>query len=330
MKIAYIDLNHPDFFEDYSYAPKRYGGGRIIPGPLMELYQNFVIFSDKRSFDNVRPDKIGQCRILEWESRKAIREGVALKTILPDAESYDLFFHANTNIHLNLEGLKAQQVIWSVGWSETIHPTNTHVMFFDQEHQMPLMSHGNHAIYPIVIGPKVEPFQEYLKEDLIFQCTRHEKCFQSIEVAQLALKYGIKTVFAGPMQHGYPLPNYIDNKTTFYLGQISQEEKISWNKRAKFNTQLQSWPTCATLSAKESLSYGTAIISLPIGGWPSFIKQGINGFIIQSEQDFVNAWASRDTIKQKNCHDTALEYSEDKMIEKLQQAFKTITGEVLT
>lgn len=330
MKIAYLDLNHPDFFEDYSYSPKRYGGGRIIPGPLMELYNDFIIHSDKRSFENVRPDKLGQCRILDWPARKAIREGGALKDLIQNAESYDLFFHANTNIHLNLEGLKAQQLVWSVGWSETLHPENSHVCYFDLKHQQPLLSHNKHIVHHIVIGPKVGPFQEYPKEDLIFQCTRHEKCFQSMEVAQLALKYGIKTVFAGPMQHGYPLPTLIDNKTTFYLGEISNEEKIYWNKRAKFNTQLQSWPTCATLSAKESLSYGSAIICLPIGGWTDFIKQGINGFIINGEQEFINAWAARDTIKQKDCYDTAVEFGEDKMVETLQKAFVSILGSPLT
>lgn len=329
MKILYCDINHPEFFEDYSYSPKRYGGGRIIPGPLMERFENIHIASDKRSFENVRTDKLGQCRILEWQSRKAIREGAPVKDFIPNADQYDLFFHANTNIHLNLDGLKAEQVVWSVGWSETLHPLNINVMYFDQLHQQPLLSHNNHRIFKTIIGPKVEPFVEYPKEDLIFQCTRHEKSFQSIELAQIALKWKIKTIFAGPMQHGYPLKNYIDNITTFYLGEISNEDKISWNKKAKFNTQLQNWPTCATLSAKESLAYGSAIIALPIGGWPSFIKQGVNGFIVNSEEGIIEAWNKRDTILQRNCYETALEHSEEKMIETLQAAFKDITGSVL-
>lgn len=330
MRIAYIDLNYPDFFEDYSYMPKRYGGGRIVPAPMMELFNDFLIYADPRSFDNVRPDKLSQCRALSWESRQAIRNGAPLKDFISQAESFNVFFHNNTNIHLNLEGLKAQQVVWAVGWSETVHPENTNVIFFDRFHQQPLLSHGNHIIYDIVIGPKIEPFQEYQKEDLIFQCTRHEKCFQSMEVAQLSLKYGIKTIFAGPIQHGYPLRDYIDNKTTIYLGLISQEEKIKYNKIAKAHTQFQSWPTCATLSAKEAMSYGTFPIALPIGGWPDFIKNGVNGFIINSEADFVAAWEKRNTISQRECYNTACEHSEDKMIEKMQQALFRMTSERLS
>lgn len=329
MKVAYLDLNFPDFFEDYSYEPKRYGGGRIVPAPLMERFGDFFIYSDVRSFENVRPDKLRQCRNLNWDARQAIRNGAPLKEHIVDASSFDLFFHANTNIHLNLTGLTAQQVIWSVGWSETVHPDNIHVMFFDQQHQMPLLSHQNHRIYPIVIGPKLEPFQEYPKEDMIFQCTRHEKCFQSMEVAQLALHYGIKTVFAGPMQHGYPLLDYIDNKTTFYLGEISQADKVKYNKLAKVHTQFQSWPTCATLSAKEAMSYGAFVIALPIGGWPDFIQQGVNGFIISNQQEFEKAWALRNTISQRACYDTVVPHGEDKMVEKVQEAFKAIVGQQL-
>lgn len=325
MKVAYIDLNYPDLFEDYSYEPCRYGGGRIVPAPLMERFPWFFIHADKRAFNNVRPDKIGQCRILDWDARQAIRNGSPIKNFIPDAESFDLFFHVNTNIHLNLEGLTAQQVVWAVGWSETVHPENTHVVFFDIHHQMPILMHGNHVIHNIVIGPKVEPFQEYQKEDLIFQCSRHEKCFQSMEVAQLALKYKIKTIFAGPMQHGYPLRDYIDNKTTFYLGEITQAEKIKYNKLAKAHTQFQSWPTCATLFAKEAMSFGAFPIALPIGGWPDFIKQGVNGFIINSEQDFVAAWQNRDRISQRECWNTANEHNEDKMVSLTLEAFKKIT-----
>ena len=330
MRVAYIDLNYPDFFEDYSYEPCRYGGGRIVPAPLMELFNEFFIYSDERSFQNVRPDKKSRCQVLTWKARQAIRNGAPVKDFITEAESFDLFFHANTNIHLNLQGLKAEQLVWSVGWSETVHPDNIHVAFFDIHHQMPILSHGNHIIHHIVIGPKVEPFQEYKKEDLIFQCTRHEKCFQSMEVAQLSLKYGIKTIFAGPMQHGYPLRDYIDNKTTFYLGEIAQAEKIKYNKLAKAHTQFQSWPTCATLSAKEAMSFGTFPIALPVGGWPAFIKNGINGFVINSEQEFITAWQNRDRISQKECYNTALEHSEDKMVMKVLEAFKKITGNELS
>lgn len=330
MNIAYLDLNYPDHFEDYSYMPKKYGGGRIVAAAFLNQSPTsdikFYVHADERSFSSVAADSKKFCVNLSWEQRKAIRDGKAVKDVIPFAEMYDLFFHASTNIHLNLEGLKAKQVVWSIGWSETVNPANEHLICFDFKHQQPLTSSTTHKLYHAVIGPNVEPFQEYEKQDFIFQCTRHTGCFQSMLVAQFALKHRIQTIFAGPIEHGYPLMDYIDNKVTFYLGEISQEEKIRYNKLAKFHTQLQNYPTCATLSAKESLSYGTPIIAMPIGGWPDFIKQGVNGFIIQSEQQFLDAWNSRDKIKQKDCYDTASEHSEAKMIEQFTEAFKKVVN----
>ena len=38
-----------------------------------------------------------------------------------------------------------------------------------------------------------------------------------------------------------------------------------------------------------------------IGEWSNFIINGLNGFIINNEEDFINAWNFRDKIKQVNC-----------------------------
>ena len=324
MKIAYIDLNYPDHFEDYSYYPKTYGGGRIVAGPMMERLDDFYVYSDERSFQNLKDNKRSQAKILDWPKREALRNGACVKSVIPEADDYDLFFSHTANINLNLSNCRSKKYgVWSVGWRETIHPDIQNVIFFSQKFQEPILL-GKPNIFHAVIGPKMDPFQEYQKEDMIFQCTRHVECFQSIEVAQLALKYKIKTIFAGPIGNNYRLMNFIDNKTTFYLGSISQEDKIKYNKIAKFHTQFQTYPTCATLSAKESLSYGTPIMASSIGEWPSFIVQGLNGFIIQTEQDFVKAWENRDNIKQLNCYNSVTKHSEDRMIEEFYSAFEQI------
>ena len=63
---------------------------------------------------------------------------------------------------------------------------------------------------------------------------------------------------------------------------------------------------------------------MPVGGWPDFIREGINGYIIRSEQDFTNAWNNRDNIKQIDCYNTATEHSEERMITQFTEAFKKI------
>ena len=61
-----------------------------------------------------------------------------------------------------------------------------------------------------------------------------------------------------------------------------------------------------------------------IGEWPNFIVEGSNGFIIRSEQDFIKAWENRDNIKQLNCYNSVIKYSEDKMIEEFYEVFDQI------
>jgi hypothetical protein len=324
MKIAYIDLNYPDHFEDYSYFPKTYGGGRIVAGPMMEKLDDFYVYSDERSFQNLKDNKKSQAKILDWPKREALRNGACVKSIIPEADDYDLFFSHTTNVNLNLSNCRSKKYgVWTIGWRETIHPDIQNVICFSQKFQEPIFL-GRPNIFHAVIGPKMDPFQEYQKEDMIFQCTRHVECFQSIEVAQLALKHNIKTIFAGPIGNNYRLMDFIDNKTTLYLGSISQEDKIKYNKIAKFHTQFQTYPTCATLSAKESLSYGTPIMASAIGEWPSFIVEGLNGFIVRSEKDFLKAWENRDNIKQLNCYNSVVKYSEDKMIQEFYEVFNQI------
>jgi len=324
MKICYLDINAPDCIEDYSPSPTRYGGGRIVAACLLERLYNFHIYADAACFNNVKSERLSQCFALTNEDRESIKNGAPVKNYIAEADQYDLFFHHFSHVHLNLTGCRSQkQVVWPVGWRELIHPLNENVMLFDRQNQEPQFM-GQSTIYDIVIGPKFEAFKEHPKEDIIFQCSRHFSHYQSIVVAQLALKYSIKTYFAGPIENGYPLMDYIDNKSTFYLGIIDSETKRDFHKRAKLNTQFQNYPISVTLAGKEASSYGCGILASPVGGWNHFIKEGINGFFIRSDVDFIKAWEKRNELSQKRCYNAGLIYSEEKMADSVLDALKNI------
>jgi len=324
MNIAYIDMNFDDTIEDYHYSPKRYGGGRIIASALLYKLDTFDIYSNSESFVNIEKSKQNQCFSLDNAARQKIKNGDNIKKYIPNCDKYDIFLHHFSNVFLNLEGCRSQkQAVWSVGWREQINPNNKNILLFDHIGQEPQMV-GNHKIFKIVIGPKFEQFKKYDKEDIIFQCSRHFPLYQSIAVAQLALKYNIKTYFAGPIENGYPLIDFIDNKNTFYLGVIDSETKQDFYKRAKLNTQFQNYPISATLAGKEAASYGCGILACPVGGWNLFIKEGLNGFFINNEIDFINAWEKRGELKQQNCYNLGLPHSEENMINSVLNALKAI------
>jgi len=327
MKIAYIDVNESDCIEDYHVAPKKYGGGRIIAAALLNQLDDFHIYGDEKCFDGIPIEKRKQGHFLCERERQAIKNGAPLKNYIPNSDEYDIFFHHFAATYLNLQGCRSQkQVVWPVGWREIVHPYHKHVLLFDIKNQEPQLT-SNHKVYNIVIGPKFPVFQEYPKEDMIFQCSRHCRAYHSIEVAYYALKHEITTVFAGPIDKDYPLLNFINNKITYYLGVIDQKTKEDFMKRAKVNTQFQDYNISVTLAAKEAASYGCTIFATKMGGYKNFIKDGVNGFFIFSDMDFCNSWNKLDDIKQINCYNEALQFSEDKMVESVLSALNDIYRE---
>lgn len=319
MRIIYLDLNHPDFFEDYSVNSKRYGGGKIFAAEALQRWDNLHLFADQNCFDNITEQRIlDKCFHLPWESRKALREGAPVKDFISNAQYYDLFVHHHSNINLNLNGLNAKSCAWAVGVGEHIHQSN--ILLYSREFQRPQFFECE-KIYDIVIGKPINPFQQRTKEPFLFQCSRHNPEFGTAVVAQLAHKYQFNFKFAGPIQNGYDIP--IGN-TVEYLGILNEETKMDFTSRAAGYVLLHGWAAPFSLSAIEALSVNTPIITTNVGFWPSLIQNGINGFLVKDEQGFVNAAEQLKTLNQLDIYNTSLPYSTEKMLESFQKAFEEI------
>ena len=328
MKIAYFDLNEDDFCEDYSDNPNQYGGGRIVAAGLLDSVGYIDIFGDLKCFTNVKESKKHQCFALPSEIKNKIKAGEEIKNLIPNAESYDIFFHHFANRSINLNGLpNSKQVVWPVGWKESVSSKIKNVLLFDFNSETRYSP--DTKIYKIVIGPKFSPFQEYKKEDFIFQCSRHCQHYSSIQVAEFCNKNNIKAYFAGPIDEGYKLLEEIDNKNTFYLGVISQDLKRELFKKSKANVQIQNYPISVTLTAKEAASYGNMIIKYPNGNddWVSFIEESKNGFFVKNGKEFLDAWSKRNTIKQLDCYSLGKQHSEENMNRLVIEALNKIKSE---
>jgi hypothetical protein len=322
MKIAYLDFNEDDFHEDYSISPKAYGGGRVFASIAKEVNPDFHIYANPDSFKNLLPsERKENCHPLNSEQRRAIREGYPIQLVLPEEEArtYDLFVHHQVKYHIITGDLKAKECCWAVGFGEQCDNRNKNLLLYN-DYQMPYANQST-RVHKIVIGKPIPPFQEYKKENFIFQCTRHTRYFGSIEVAKICQRMQIPVVFAGPIDKDYPLLEHVDNKLIKYLGIISEEEKIDYLKRAKFCTFLHSWNTPFNLSAIEALAYGTPLIASYAGFWPSLIN-GKNGGLVRNFEDFVACYNTE--YSQIGCWESAQPYSQEKMIESFFSVFKTI------
>lgn len=315
MKIAYLDFNEDNFFEDYSISPKRYGGGRIFASSA----KDFHIFANPESFNNLTDsENKSNCHSLKSSQRQDIRIGLPIERIIPEIEDFDLIVHHHANYGINSN---KPVCCWAVGYNEPCHPRNSNLLLFN-EYQKPRISNPNTKTYKVVIGKKIPEFREYPKEDFIFQCTRHVQCFGSIQVAKICKANNIPVVFAGPIiDNEYPLMDYVDGSLIKYIGQISEEEKISYLKKAKLCTFLHFWPTPFNLSAIESLSYGTPIATTNIGFWPSLVNKK-NGSILDSSLNLVQTFYNK--FNQYDCYESSLEFSEDNMLTSFFDSFERI------
>lgn len=322
--ICYLDINFPDFFEDYSYPnPKRYGGGKIFCAAALYHWDNLYLYADKNCFDNITEERIlNKCFELPWESRKAIREGAPIKDYIKNAQNYDLFFHHHVNIKLNLEGLpNAKTAAWSLGVFE--HNFQNNLLLYSREYQNPQLF-VNENIYDVVIGKDIKPFEQVGKQPYIFQCSRHNPQFSTNIVASWAHKYNFNFKFAGPIEPGFQIDI---GGPVEYLGIISEEKKVEMTKNAMGYSLLhQGWEVPFSLSLIEALSVNTPIICTPCGFLPSLIKNGVNGFLIQNEEEFINALNNLHTLNQQIIYNTSLPYSTENMLASFRAAFEQIVN----
>lgn len=322
MKIAYIDLN-TNFSELYRSNPDRYGGGRIVGAAFLENTNYFHIYANEGSFKGVREDKLNQCHVLSQESIAKIRAGDNLENHIPELDNYDLLFSHACGLYLNTYK-ERKKLTWSIGWRETCSPLYKDICLFS-EYQYPQGYDSNTKFHKVIIGPKIQDFQEYEKEDFIFQCSRHGDIYNSIKIATICNMIPCNLVLAGPIESNCDLLR-LTGKNIIYLGEITEEEKIKNYKKAKLVTQVQNHLGLITLTAKEALAYGCGIICNNYNEWNNLVDRK-NSLFVNSVHSFYKAWKDRDCIKQKDCWDFANLHSEEKMLETFNAAFEKILNE---
>jgi glycosyltransferase involved in cell wall biosynthesis len=318
MRVLYLDLNYPDLIEDYSRSPNKYGGGRIVASHLMPYLNDnghyMEIWADEKCFENVEKQYKKFCKPKSYAERLSYVQNETIK-------DFDIVLHNFPREYVKTTGKSA---VWLVGHGEWVNPKNEHVILYN-DYQSPHFTNPNMKLHYARIGVPIPEFKEYPKENFIFSCHRQTKEFGSETMMKLAHKYNFKYICAGPRDSSFPnIMDYVDNITVLYFGLINENTKIDYFKRAMASTYLHSWQTPFNLSACQSLAYGTPCIAATCGFWPSLIKHGINGFLVNNEEKFVQAIQNCRDISQRQCYDSITKYTELLMIQDYIQVFKNI------
>lgn len=331
MKILYLD---PCSFESYGIFPSVYGGGgqlaRWAKEYLNDDENEFWIAARAECFKDLKKDERGdRCITLTQEQADKIIAGDYIDNSVNLAIDVDLIVHHFTEHHFNTSRCRNdKQLVWNPGQYEKNHEKNDYLLFHNFKLQLPQLNNPKAKLYSFVLGVPLPEFELREKSNYLFQCSNHYPEIDTKNVCKLAQKYGIKTIIAGPIAENYKeLLNYVDGKTVQYLGEISEENKIEFLKKAAgFTCFHQHKINFSTLASRQALSYGVPIFTTGAGHFGELIKNGINGFIIKSESDFINAWKKRNTISQWECYKSVQNQSISHMVE----SFKEVCHEVIS
>jgi len=328
MIIANIELSEN---EDYSpFHSKRYGGGSVFGKYALPLLNNqetkFYIYGRSKNFENVTEEEgRSNCIELTNEQVQLLKQGYPVARIIPNADQWDILVHNQESFAFNTQGLKCKQVCWLAFVNQTIWPLND-AGFVYSYNQNPILDPNRTKLMKVQIGTFVpESFQEYAKEDYLFQVTRMDSTMNPIKTVKLCNKFKIKGYFAGPILNDYPLLQHIDNENTFYMGVLTEQEKIKMLKGARIFGGIQDWDTIWNLSCHQSLAYNTPLVCYKRGFFNELIEDGIDGFYYNdNEEHFLEIWEKSKKIKQQDCYKKALKFSEKEMVNSFYQNFRTL------
>lgn len=326
MKIAYIDLGINNPPEDYSIYPCRYGGGscfaRYAKEELNKRGIHFRIYGPARVFDSLdEEDNDGACITVEDFKLDFIKQGVPAQLLIPELTNYDIVLHHHDCLYINTSQIKAKSVHWSLsGKADGGHPLNDCDLLYNHE-EAPCFQ--GQKILPVQIGKYIPPYQKHDKKDFVFACSRHDTFMNTIEVAKNCLEYGIQGFFGGPIFHDYPLLNYIDGKTTHYLGVMHEEDKLLYTRTARLYPLLCDWDVVFNQSALEANGEGTPLLVTPRGWFNGYVKEGVNGFFYNGK-NFLDCYKRANLVDPKACNMMASKYNVKNMIDSFLKAFTII------
>lgn len=325
IRVAYFDLGFSK--EQYGLQPTKYGGGAVLARYLKEDPTiDFFVFAPSESFENVaRSERGDRCISLPKAVCEALRLGYPISEIGGlDVSQFDLIVHPHTCETIN-RGKYRGPIVHFCGFDGSAgHPGNDYVLFYDDSF---IPKFGEKPKYVRIGKPVPQIFVPNVKADYVFQCSRHDEAMNSIEAARACLESGIHGYFAGPIHGGYPLLQYIDNRTTFYLGEVDESTKLGYCRHAKLFTLLHNWDVPFNQSVIEAQGQGTPIFVRPRGPFfAKYLKDGINGFSCE-KHSFIEAFNNSLSIDQKKCWESARAYDVEIMTESFKKAFYEIYQE---
>jgi len=174
-------------------------------------------------------------------------------------------------------------------------------------------------------------FNEFPEDYLLyFGRIHHDKGTK--EAIELAKKTKRKLIIAGIIQdqkyyQDYILP-YINNEDIIYAGHAGPEKRNTLLRNAYALVHPINFNEPFGLSVVESMACGTPVIAYPKGSMPEIITDGIDGYLPETFDDFINAIKDVKNINRRACRKKVEnKFTQKIMVENYIDIYKTILEE---
>ena len=190
-----------------------------------------------------------------------------------------------------------------------------------------------HTIYNCVELGKYT-FQPNVDADapLVF-LSRIERIKGTHTAIAIAQKYNKKLIIAGNYSETGEAGKYwqeeikphLDNENVKYIGAVNDEQKNNLLGQASAMIVPIEWDEPFGIVFAEALACGTPVISCPRGALPEIVREGIDGYLVNSIDDAVNKVHQLQRIDRSNCRQRAIDcFSSDRIITQYENLYKKL------
>ncbi len=160
------------------------------------------------------------------------------------------------------------------------------------------------------------PFSDTPGDYLLFvgRITLEKGVHHAINVAK---KLGKRLIIAAKLDHAFaPDVEYyetqikplLDDDQIRWIGEVEEKERNELMKGALAFLHPVTWPEPFGLTLIESMACGTPVVAFGLGSIPEVIADGKSGFVVETEEQMVEAVKNISLINRKECREYAISH----------------------
>jgi glycosyltransferase involved in cell wall biosynthesis len=333
-----------------SVPPQLYGGTErvvsFLTESLVELGHDLTLFA---TADSVTPARLVPCAPQALRLDQKVFDPVAhhfvqLEKVFADAESFDLIHFHIDYLHFPLSRRHSTPHVTTVhGRLDIPDLLPLYTIFSD----MPLISISDAQRAPLNFarwqgtvyhGLPLDLFQ-YIERPgsylaFLGRISPEKRLDRAIEIAKRSgrkLKVAAKVDNADRKYMETVISPLLDDRCVQFVGEINEKEKQEFLSNAYALLFPIDWPEPFGLVVIEAMACGTPVIAYRNGSVPEIIDEGLTGFIVETEDEAVEAVARVPSFDRRRCRQRFEErFSAARMAKDYLQIYEDLIAESKT